>query len=47
VPALFEALSGMDLKELLSNIRTIGDKSPKAVAADAAKMPIKPPQPNA
>src|SRR3954470_20907848 len=33
VPALFEALSGMDLKELLSNIRTIGDKSPKAVAA--------------
>jgi flotillin len=47
VPALFEALSGMDLKELLSNIRSIGDKSPKAVAADAAKVPIKPAQPNA
>jgi len=47
VPALFEALSGMDLKELLSNIRTIGDKSPKAVAADAAKVPIKPVHPNA
>jgi flotillin len=47
VPALFEALSGMDLKQLLSNIRTIGDKSPKAVAADAAKVPIKPAHPNA
>jgi flotillin len=44
VPALFEALSGMDLKELLSNVRNIGDKSPKAVAADAAKVPIKQPE---
>src|SRR5881394_2378620 len=43
VPALFEALSGMDLKELFASVRTIGDKSPKAVAADAAKVPIKPP----
>ncbi|HXH39263.1 MAG TPA: SPFH domain-containing protein [Thermoanaerobaculia bacterium] len=47
VPALFEALSGMDLKELLSNIRSIGDKSPKALATDAAKVPIKPVQPKA
>jgi flotillin len=44
VPALFEALSGMDLKELLSNVRNIGDKSPKAVAAEAAKVPIKQPE---
>jgi flotillin len=42
VPALFEALSGMDLKELFAGVRSIGDKSPKAVAADAAKVPIKP-----
>jgi flotillin len=42
VPALFEALSGMDLKELFASVRNIGDKSPKAVAADAAKVPIKP-----
>src|ERR1041385_551532 len=33
VPALFEALSGMDLKELISNVRNIGDKSPNALAA--------------
>src|SRR5437588_3426284 len=48
VPALFEALSGMDLKELFANVRSIGDKSPKALASDAAKVPIKPPvQPKA
>jgi len=29
VPALFEALSGMQMSELLSKIRTIGDKSPR------------------
>jgi flotillin len=29
VPALFEALSGMNVQELLSHVRTIGDKSPK------------------
>jgi len=29
VPALFEALSGMPLKELLGKVRQIGDKSPK------------------
>ncbi len=29
VPALFEALSGMQLSELLSKVRQIGDKSPK------------------
>jgi flotillin len=48
VPALFEALSGMDLKELFAGVRSIGDKSPKAVAAEATKVPIKPaPQPKA
>jgi flotillin len=29
VPALFEALSGMQMSELLGKIRTIGDKGPK------------------
>src|SRR5690348_5418372 len=29
VPALFEALSGMQLSDLLSKVRLIGDKSPK------------------
>ncbi|MGB8775700.1 MAG: SPFH domain-containing protein [Terriglobales bacterium] len=29
VPALFEALSGMPMSDLLGKIRTIGDKSPK------------------
>ncbi len=29
IPALFETLSGMPMKELFSKIRTIGDKSPK------------------
>ena len=29
VPALFEALSGMQMSELFGKIRTIGDKSPK------------------
>jgi flotillin len=29
VPALFEALSGMNVHELLSKVRTIGDKAPK------------------
>ena len=29
VPALFEALSGMNVQELLSKVRLIGDKSPK------------------
>jgi flotillin len=44
VPALFEALSGMDLKQLLANVRNIGDKSPKALATEAAKVPIKQPE---
>lgn len=30
IPALFEALSGMQMSELLSKIRLIGDKAPKA-----------------
>src|SRR5246500_610167 len=31
VPALFEALSGMQMSELLSKVRLIGDKAPKPV----------------
>ena len=29
VPALFEALSGMQMSELLGKVRLIGDKAPK------------------
>jgi flotillin len=29
VPALFEALSGMNVSELFSKVRTIGDKGPR------------------
>ena len=29
VPALFEALSGMKMSDLLGKVRTLGDKSPK------------------
>jgi len=29
VPALFEALSGMNVYDLISKVRTIGDKAPK------------------
>ena len=34
VPALFEALSGMSIPELLSKVRGIGDKSPKPELSD-------------
>jgi flotillin len=34
VPALFESLSGMQIKDLLGNIRLIGDKSPKTGPGD-------------
>ena len=33
VPALFEALSGMKMSDLLGKIRTIGDKAPGLIAA--------------
>ena len=29
VPALFEALSGMNVQEMLSKVRLIGDKNPR------------------
>ena len=32
VPALFETLSGMDIRELLGKVRQIGDKAPKTEA---------------
>jgi flotillin len=40
VPALFEALSGMNVKDLLSKVRLIGDKAPKPAkdSGDAAKQ---------
>jgi flotillin len=34
VPALFEALSGMSVQEMLSKVRLIGDKSPKPGPGD-------------
>jgi flotillin len=36
VPALFEALSGMDMSELLGKVRKIGDKAPKADGSGTA-----------
>jgi hypothetical protein len=38
VPALFESLSGMTLGELLSNVRTIGDKRPEALPPTPRKI---------
>src|SRR6266704_3338485 len=35
VPALFEALSGMQMSELLSKVRMIGDKAPKSESPSA------------
>jgi flotillin len=37
VPALFEALSGMKMSDLLAKVRTIGDKTPHP---DTPKLPI-------
>lgn len=37
VPALFESLSGMTVAQLLSNVRTIGDKAPKPDALQPAR----------
>jgi len=36
VPALFEALSGMKMGDLLGKIRTLGDKSPRHESLPAA-----------
>jgi flotillin len=36
VPALFESLSGMSITDLLSKVRTIGDKAPKPSGNDDA-----------
>ena len=40
VPALFEALSGMQMSELLAKVRLIGDKKPRS---DASAPPPPPP----
>ena len=37
VPALFEALSGMNVQELMSKVRTIGDKAPKPGNGDGSQ----------
>ena len=41
VPALFEALSGMQMSDLLSKVRLIGDKAPKANSGDQPQPPSK------
>ena len=41
VPALFEALSGMQMSELLSRVRLIGDKAPKPKEGSASNLPEK------
>src|SRR5437660_8283688 len=38
VPALFEALSGMQVSELLSKVRRIGDKAPKPNAGEPPQL---------
>jgi len=43
VPALFEALSGMQMSELLGRVKTIGDKSRQPLPADS-KIAVKQPQ---
>jgi flotillin len=42
VPALFEALSGMQMSELLANVRKIGDKTPKPGKTPPATLPPAP-----
>ena len=39
VPALFEALSGMPMSDLLGKIRLIGDKSPKQIVTPPPAIP--------
>lgn len=44
VPALFEALSGMQMSDLLGRVKSIGDKTEKAAApATDVKLPVKQP----
>jgi len=47
VPALFEALSGMQMSELLAKVKTIGDKNPRVEsplvpAAPTTTLPLQP-----
>jgi flotillin len=39
VPALFEALSGMQMSELLSKVRILGDQAPKPITPGGATPP--------
>ena len=41
VPALFEALSGMPMSDLLSKVRKIGDKAPKPEMEQGARSAIR------
>jgi len=41
VPALFEALSGMQMSDLLSKVRLIGDKAPKPNSGEQPQPPSK------
>ena len=41
VPALFEALSGMQMSDLLSKVRMIGDKAPKPNSGEQPQSPAK------
>ncbi|HEV2206320.1 MAG TPA: SPFH domain-containing protein [Candidatus Acidoferrales bacterium] len=47
VPALFEALSGMQMSDLLSKVRKIGDSEPKPAATVVPTATVVPPAPPA
>ncbi len=40
IPALFETLSGMQMSELLSKVRKIGDKAPKPAIPGERRLPV-------
>ncbi|HKD49680.1 MAG TPA: SPFH domain-containing protein [Candidatus Acidoferrum sp.] len=44
VPALFEALSGMQVSDLLNKVRLIGDKAPKPTPAELPQPPLPAPK---
>jgi flotillin len=44
VPALFEALSGMQVSDLLNKVRMIGDKAPKPSSVELSQPPLPAPK---
>ena len=44
VPALFEALSGMQVSDLLGKVRMIGDKAPKPSSVELSQPPLPAPK---